>query len=207
MDLELKAQELKSTNMDIPVTLLTFKKLEKEPSVGDISKAIVNRMYFNYDGIMPFYCKYRGMALEQLESILKLIENPEESYVFWGDSSLGKAADYGGIPKLILCFDTKKCNRSYKEIEIAEHSEETIAKFKREYARFLESDDKSRLFFSHFDYDMNQVGYERNYGNYIPENVGQALKRIIVFGYEDDPELFENLKPLEIEIDQSKVNG
>ena len=147
------------------------------------------------------------MALENLESILKLIKHPEESYVFWGDSSLRKAAEYGGTPKLILCFDTKICTRSYKEIEVAKYSESEIDQLKKEYARCLESKDKTRLFFSHFEYDMNNVNYEMNYGNYIPEKVGESLKRLIVFGYESDPEINKHLNLLGVEVDFNTIKS
>lgn len=204
MNLELTAQELQTNVIDIPITLLTCEKLEGEPSLIDLSNAIEDKVCFNYEGIMPFVCTFRGMALGDLEKILELIANPEKSYVFWGDSSLDKAAEYGGVPKLILCFDAEKCQNSYKEIKISEHADEEIDKFKEEYARCLESKDKAQLFFSHFEYDMNHVNYEKNYGNYIPEKVGEALKRIIVFGYKDDPELMECLKNLGIQTDSNE---
>ena len=137
---------------------------------------------------------YRGTDFSRLEFVLKHgVEGENPTDAFWAiPIGIDKALEYGGYPKILLCYDFKQCKKSYEIVKNSNENAAQISKLKNIYKSSLYSKDNKEIWFSMFPENDkrndNRIGkpYEMEYGYYIPKDQKKALKYIVAIAYGED---------------------
>jgi len=129
-------------------------------------------------------CWCRCASLDRLPLILETgcDVQPADS-VFWAEMDTQKAIEYGGDEKVMMCFDRKALDSSWREVP-ADTDPAELERLAAKFPTKRVSEDSSSLWFSRLPASDPRVAspYEVAYGYWIPGDPFQALKVLIVIG-------------------------
>ncbi|WP_027137402.1 hypothetical protein [Gaetbulibacter saemankumensis] len=169
---------------EIPLFLIG---LEPENSTENITNNRLENIIIKEILKNDIYNVFRGTDFSRLTYVINHgVEGENPTDAFWAiPFSIDKALEYGGYPKMLLCYDFEQCQRSYERIKNTDENAVQISKLKNTYKSFLYSKDNKEIWFSMFgdndERNYNRIGtpYEMSYGYYIPKNQKKALKYIV----------------------------
>jgi len=123
----------------------------------------------------------RGVSADRLTYVLKhgIDVDPTDAPIWV--SSIEKAMEYGGWPKLILVLDVKRLDRTFRELATSGDGTER-AFLRRTFPTECASEDGSHVWLSRLAPTDRRLatGYEVAYGRWIPGNAREALLAILV---------------------------
>ena len=123
----------------------------------------------------------RGVALDRFEQVIATGIDVEPSDAPIWVSSLDKAMEYGGWPKLILLLDPHCLDRTFREVG-GDCSEATRADIIRQFPTELPSVDGTSRWFSRLPATDRRItsGYEIAYARWIPGDARAALRAVLL---------------------------
>ncbi len=125
---------------------------------------------------------FRGAAISRLDTVLKTgvdIDRPDGVlYV----SEFSKAWEYGESPKMMLAFDRRKLDSTYREVD-SNLSQSELAALRSTFPTEVARTDGTKLWLSRLSSDDPRVTtlYEIEYARWIPGNPFEALLAILIF--------------------------
>jgi hypothetical protein len=96
---------------------------------------------------------------------------------------LGKALEYGGEEKLILCYDEARLDTTFREVPTSTPAEK-LARLLERFPTRLTSDDGQMFWYSRLPDTDKRIAtpYEVAYARWIPEDPWAALRCLLVLG-------------------------
>jgi len=126
---------------------------------------------------------FRSVKLQKLGQVIRTgcDVTPSDAPLFATEYTR-KALEYGGSGKVILVFDPKKLQKTYKKASVSE-SPEVLNRLGKEYPSVMEIS-PDWLWFSKLPLGDARIGssYEIEYSFFIPGNAREALLMIFVIG-------------------------
>lgn len=138
-------------------------------------------------------CAFRGVSIERLAIVLRTgidVDPPDAAlYV----SSLDKAWEYGGFPKVVLALDHMSLDRTFRVLPSASSPDERQA-VQKTFPTVLESVDGDTLWFSRLAPDDPGITtpYGVEYARWIPGEPFEALCAVLLFASERDIDALSN---------------
>jgi hypothetical protein len=173
-----------------PVPVVLFELVE---DTGHTLDPAFNEIMFLCDtgraiSVDLLHCWFRGLSLARLAVVLQAgidVEPPDS--VIYVTQDLGKAWEYGGLPKLIVALDRDHLDRSYRELG-TDSTEEEIAAVRARFPAVLRSEDGSKHWCSRLSQNDPRIAspYEVGYARWIPGDARAALRAALIFARPSD---------------------
>jgi hypothetical protein len=127
--------------------------------------------------------KFRGVELDRLPTVLAAGVDVEPTTAPIFVSDFEKAWEYGGLPKAVMAFDGKLLEPTYREVIVAETTDDEIVKLMADYPTRIEVASGERLHLSRFpETDPRAASrYEMEYARWIPGDPFEALVAVFLF--------------------------
>ena len=125
------------------------------------------------------------MALDRLSTVLSTgIDVEPTSAPMFSTTSLGKAAEYGGMPIVILVLDESRLGQSFRVLAAGRSADEVVAALKT-YPNVMHQEDGT-IWCSRFSLDDLRMGtgYEVAYGRWAPGDAHAALRSVLIVAEE-----------------------
>jgi hypothetical protein len=129
------------------------------------------------------HAEFRGVGLDRLPTILAKGVDVEPTTAPIYVSNLEKAWEYGGLPKVVMAFDGRHLQRTYREV-ISDAPDDEIARLMVDYPNRIESRDGKRLWLTRLPETSADSSYEVNFARWIPGDPFDALLAVFVFKLE-----------------------
>lgn len=127
-------------------------------------------------------CEFRGVTFQRLDTVLStgIDVDPPNSPIY--TSSIEKACEYGGYPKLILALALDSLERTFREIPTSAPAEEVEA-LRNQFPTVLTSQDGEWLWMSRLSENDRRISssYEVNYARWIPGDAVKCLRGLLIF--------------------------
>lgn len=139
-------------------------------------------LYYSFLAL-NWHTEFRGVGLERLPTILATGVDVEPTTAPIFVSDFDKAWEYGGLPKVVMAFDGRHLERTYREVIISDTPADEIARLMVDYPTRIESLDGERLWLTRFpemDTRANSSS-EVEFARWIPGDPFNALLAVFVF--------------------------
>jgi hypothetical protein len=126
---------------------------------------------------------YRAVELKKLELILKTgVDMEPAGATIYTTGFFDKCWEYGEWPKVVMAFNKKLLDRTYREVDAKIRPEE-LAELKVTFPTERKTHDGSQLWLSRLGPDHPQIAgsYEREYAHWIPGDSFEALNAVMIF--------------------------
>ena len=158
---------------------------------SSINSTITKRdLYTEFSNILSkkiITSTYRAVSFERLENIIKYGVDvyPTDSVIYC--DTLEKAMEYGGWPKVVMAFDMKRLQKTFKEVS-ANIDPNELEKLRSIYPTMEESKDGSKLWLSRLNFDdpRRGSGYEIAYAWWIQASPWDCLEFVLLVGLSED---------------------
>ncbi len=131
-------------------------------------------------------CEFRGVGIDRLPTVLAtgIDVTPTDQPIY--ASSIDKAWEYGGMPKVLLALDRRGMERTGHRTPVGA-PEGDLAAPRARYPTVLESENGEFLWFTRLDASDPRAGsqYEAAYSWWIPGDPWETLRAIFVFSLAD----------------------
>lgn len=137
----------------------------------------------------PLDHQFRAVSLDRLKYVLSTgVDVEPADSVMWVDC-FDKAWEYGGWPKLMMVFDHRALEPSFREVR-SDIDPPELESLREDYPTMLESKDGTRLWLSRLPEGDRRVAsaYERAYGRWIGRERGNPLRALLIFVRPEDEE-------------------
>lgn len=133
--------------------------------------------------VLSWDTEFRGVGLDRLQTILATGVDVEPTTAPIFVSDFDKAWEYGGWPKVVMAFDGRQLERTYREVIISETAADEIAQLSVDYPTRVEVPAGERLLLTRFPESDTRAtsGYEREFARWIPGDPLVALLAVFVF--------------------------
>lgn len=126
--------------------------------------------------------EYRAVSIDRFEYILNngVDVNPTSAPIFC--SNLEKAMEYGRWPKVVMGFDDKKMDKTFREVP-SDIDQSELEALKIAYPVEEKSTDGKMIWLSRLNIDdPRRCNYEITYGRWIPGSPWSCLKIVLLVG-------------------------
>jgi hypothetical protein len=168
----------------VPVWVATVGEKTHRPPITELTL----RKSFN---MLSKYVEFRGVEVGRLPTILATGVDVEPTTAPIFVSDLNKAWEYGDWPKVVMAYDGRCLEYTYREITISETTTDEIARLMMDYPTKIESPDGDRVWLTRLPETDTRAAtpYEAAFARWIPENPFDALLAVFVFIPEIDSPL------------------
>jgi hypothetical protein len=168
--------------LQVPVWIAAVdaKTYQHRSPIGDVD------LMLSFD-VLQRYVEYRGVGLDRLQTILTTGVDVEPTTATIFVAEFEKAWEYGGWPKVVMAFDGKQLERTYRDIIISDTNADEIARLMVDYPTRIEDASGERLWLTRLEAIDSRAGtpYEYGFARWIPGDPFDALLAVFVFTPED----------------------
>jgi hypothetical protein len=135
-------------------------------------------------------CGFRSVSIDRLDAILAngIDVDPPEGVIYVAEPD--KALEYGEWPKVVLALKWKHLDRPFRQIPRSSSKEE-VELLQQKFPTMLTTEDGLMLHFSRLPREDRRVmGYEGDYGYWIPGNPWEALTAVFLLFRPEDETVF-----------------
>lgn len=141
--------------------------------------------------VLRRYVEYRGVKWDRLQAILAtgVDVEPTTHPIFVSD--FDKAWEYGRWPKVVMAFDGRQLQPTYREVILSDTTADEIAQLMVDYPTRIESVAGDRVWLTRFPAADPRAAssYEAAFARWIPGDPFDALLAVFVFVPEGVSEL------------------